>query len=170
MTVINEKLTSAIHAAIEAVNHNLDITIVQPKNEHNIPWHYINEEYLFKVAGSDSDISKHFHTEDQEAMKEALFVPLYASTAERLASIVRSHLCLQIGFDLLDWDIIERYEKETGEELEIARCHEDEEMMEVGHRLIATVQMLEWHYDNEQKANNPFYEGDITITTTNTPW
>ncbi|MGL5583759.1 MAG: hypothetical protein ACRDCE_22830 [Cetobacterium sp.] len=168
MTVINEKLTSAIHTVLETVPHSVKITIVQPKNEHNIPWHYINKEYLFKLEASKGDYLCSF-TEDQEAMMEHLFTTYYATSVDQLASMVRTHLCFYIGCDLLDLETVEKYETETGEELQVARCCEDEEVMGVGHRLIANVQMLEWHWENERKANDPFW-GQDDLVEVNAPW
>lgn len=168
MNVINEKLTSAIHTALDNISHDVRITIVQPKNEHNIPWHYINKEYLFKVEVVKSEWPLQY-TEEQEALMDEAFKTRYATTPAHLSSIVRAALCFSLGCNLLEDDTVKRFEEETGEAVELPCCHEDEDNMVEGYALIANVQMLDWHFENERKANDPFW-GQDDLVEVNTPW
>ena len=156
MQVINKDLTQAIHTVIDTLPYDVKITIVQPQYEHNIPWHYINEEYLFKVeAGFEEWVECPV---DYDPNLDVDFKTVYATTPKRLASIMHGKLCRYLGVDLLDYKYIKEYEEDTGKKIWMPGCVEDEVGMRDGHSLICAVQMLDWYWEKERRANDHCYE------------
>lgn len=154
MQVINKNLTQAIHVALENIPYEVKITIVQARHEHNIPWHFINEDYLFKVESKVDDWYADFRDVSAEELN-IISETKYAKNPKQLANIIRSKLCRSLGCCLMEH--VAEYEADTGEVIWMPGCPEDEVLAQDGHDLIVTVQMLDWHYENERRADDPFW-------------